>query len=69
MIDFGIDFKFITKSGSWLAFGDHRAQGREGMREYLKENPDAAQELEAKILAKLHTDPDAIPIVPPDKDE
>ncbi len=69
LIDFGIDFKFITKSGSWLAFGDHRAQGREGMREYLKENPDAAQELEAKILAKLHTDPDAIPIVPPDKDE
>lgn len=69
LIDFGIDFKFMTKSGSWLAFGDHRAQGREGMREYLKENPEAAAELEAKILAKLHTDPDAIPIVPPDNED
>jgi recombination protein RecA len=65
LIDFGIEFKFMTKSGSWLAFGDHRAQGREGMREYLRENPDAAADLEAKIINKLHSDPNAIPIAPP----
>lgn len=48
MIDLALEHKIINKSGSWFSYGDERTQGREGLRQILKENP--------KLLAKLEQD-------------
>ena len=42
----------ILKSGAWFSYdGEKVAQGRERMREWLKKNPEKAQEIESKIRA------------------
>ena len=52
MIDLGVQFDVIGKSGAWFSYnGEKVAQGREKMRIYLKENPEVAKEIEAKIRA------------------
>ena len=50
LIDLGIEYGILTKSGAFYYYNDDKiAQGREKMREYLKENPQVAAELDAKI--------------------
>ena len=50
LIDLGIEYGILTKSGAFYYYNDDKiAQGREKMREYLKENPQIAAELDAKI--------------------
>jgi recombination protein RecA len=50
IIDLGVQFDVIGKSGAWFSYnGEKVAQGREKMRIYLKENPEIAKEIEAKI--------------------
>jgi recombination protein RecA len=50
IIDTGIQYDVIGKSGAWFSYnGDKVAQGREKMRQYLKENPELKAEIEAKI--------------------
>ena len=50
IIDTGIQYDVIGKSGAWFSYnGDKVAQGREKMRQYLKENPEVKAEIEAKI--------------------
>ena len=50
LIDIGLQYDIIGKSGSWFSYNDSKvAQGREKMRDYLKNNPDVAAEIEAKI--------------------
>jgi recombination protein RecA len=45
-----VDSKFVEKSGAWYSYGTERiGQGKENARQYLKENPRVAQELEAKL--------------------
>ncbi|MBO5334701.1 MAG: recombinase RecA [Clostridia bacterium] len=52
MIDLGVQFDVIGKSGAWFSYnGEKVAQGREKMRIYLKENPEVAKEIEGKIRA------------------
>ncbi len=52
IIDLGIACDVIAKSGSWFSYeGEKVAQGREKMREWLKDNPGKAQEIESKIRA------------------
>ena len=52
MIDLGVQFDVIGKSGAWFSYnGEKVAQGREKMRIYLKENPAVAKEIEEKIRA------------------
>jgi recombination protein RecA len=42
------------KSGAWYSYGDDRiGQGKDNVREFLKKNPDIAQEIEAKLRGKL----------------
>ncbi|MGV8137840.1 MAG: recombinase RecA [Mangrovibacterium sp.] len=51
IIDLGVTYNIIKKSGSWFSYGDSKlGQGREGVRTILKDNPELAQELEAKIF-------------------
>ena len=50
LIDLGVEYGILTKSGSWFSYNDEKvAQGREKMRELLKSNTALKAELEAKI--------------------
>ncbi len=50
IIDLGVDFEIIKKSGSWFSYGDTRlGQGRDAVKQLILDNPDLMDELEAKI--------------------
>lgn len=50
LIDMGSEHKVINKSGAWYSYGDERlGQGRENVRDFLKENPQMRDEIEQKI--------------------
>lgn len=50
IVDLGTELDIITKSGAWYSYGDNRlGQGRENVKEFLKENPQLAAEIEQKI--------------------
>ena len=52
VIDMGVTAGVVRKSGSWYTYGDQQlGQGKDGAGRYLREHPDTAQEIEAKILA------------------
>jgi len=54
LIDVGVEQNIVRKSGAWYTYdGDQLGQGKEKAREFLKENPDVAAEIEKKILEKL----------------
>lgn len=56
IIDFGVDLDIIKKSGSWFSYGDTKlAQGRDAVKQLLKDNPELAKELETKVREKLQT--------------
>ncbi len=51
IVDLGVDYGIIKKSGSWFSYGDTRlAQGRDAVKTLLKDNPDLASEIEGKIM-------------------
>jgi recombination protein RecA len=53
LIDLGVELGLITKSGAFYSFPDgEKRQGKPKAREYLKDNPQIAEELEAKIRAE-----------------
>jgi recombination protein RecA len=50
IIDLGSEHNIIKKSGSWFSYGDSKlAQGREAVKQVLRDNPDLSDEIEAKI--------------------
>jgi recombination protein RecA len=52
LLDLALLDKFVEKSGSWLNYGDLRlGQGRENAKQYLRDNPQIADEIAAKIVA------------------
>jgi recombination protein RecA len=54
IIDLGVANGIVDKAGSWYSYGDDRiGQGKENVREYLKQNPETSKEIEAKIRAIL----------------
>jgi recombination protein RecA len=54
IIDMGVEFGIINKSGSWFSYGsDKLGQGRDSVRQLLHDNPELAAEIEAKIRAKI----------------
>ena len=51
IIDLATEYDIIKKSGSWFSYGDSKlGQGREAVKELLKDNPELCEELEAKIM-------------------
>jgi len=51
VVDLGVEKGIIEKSGAWYSYGGTRiGQGRENVKEYMKNNPDTAQEIEDKII-------------------
>jgi recombination protein RecA len=54
IIDLGVKHGFVEKSGAWYSYnGERIGQGKENVRNFLKENPDIASEIESKIRAEL----------------
>ncbi len=54
LIDLGIAHRLVQKSGAWLSYGDVRlGQGRENARQFLREHPEVAGEIEAKLRETL----------------
>ena len=54
IIDLGVQHNIVDKAGSWYSYGDDRiGQGKENVREFLKNNPEMAAEIEEKIRRKL----------------
>ena len=54
IIDLGVDTDVIQKSGSWFSYnGQKLAQGREAAKQLMYDNPELAEELEAKIMEAL----------------
>ena len=49
IIDLGVQLDIIDKGGAWFTVGETRLQGKEAVREYLKQNPDVCDEIEQKI--------------------
>ena len=50
----GVEANIVEKSGAWYSYGGERiGQGKDNAREFLKENPEMAKEIEAKIREKL----------------
>ena len=54
LVDIAVNNEIIKKSGAWFSYGESRiAQGRENAKQYLKDNPEIADEVEAKIREKF----------------
>ena len=54
LIDLGVEHGIVRKSGAWYTYdGDQLGQGKENARQFLKDNPDLAADIEQKILMKL----------------
>lgn len=65
LVDLGTEHGVIEKSGAWYTYGDDRlGQGRENTKQFLKENPDLAAEIEGKIRATMGIDGQAAPAEP-----
>ncbi|MFA6808371.1 MAG: recombinase RecA [Eubacteriales bacterium] len=62
IIDVGSEIELVVKSGSWYSYnGERLGQGRENAKDFLRQNPDIANEIETKIRAMIFTKPDETP--------
>ncbi len=54
IIDLGVQYNIIKKSGSWFSYGETRlGQGRDTVRKLIKDNIELAEEMEAKIMEAI----------------
>ena len=54
LVDLGVKYDLVQKSGSWFSIGEERiGQGRDNAKAYLRDNPEAAEALEAAIRAEV----------------
>ena len=54
ILDLGVEYGIVKKSGSWFSYGDTKlAQGRDASKAVIKDNPELAAELEAKIVEAI----------------
>ena len=54
LVDLGVEFDIIKKSGSWFSYGETKiGQGRDAVKQILKDNPELKEEIQAKVRAAL----------------
>ena len=54
IIDLGVDFEIIKKSGSWFSYGDRKiGQGRDAVKEALKNDAALMEEIELRVRAAM----------------
>jgi recombination protein RecA len=69
LIDLGVEHSIVRKAGAWYTYeGDQLGQGKENARNFLRDNPDLANEIEKKLKEKLGVGPqlDATATAKPD---
>ena len=55
LLDLGVKYGIVDKAGSWFNYGEGRlGQGKDNSREFLKNNPEIADEIERKLRAAMH---------------
>lgn len=70
IIDIGTDLNILQKSGSWYSYdGTKLGQGREGVKQFLMDNPGLASELEKKIKDKFLSGAEVLKTEPATKEE
>jgi len=58
IVDLGVELNIVKKAGSWFSYGETRlGQGREGVKQLLKDNPELADALEKKIIEAMAVTP------------
>ncbi len=58
IVDLGVEYDVIQKSGSWFSYGGTKlAQGRDAVKDLLKDNPELAEEIEVKVREKIEEGP------------
>jgi recombination protein RecA len=61
ILDLAVDLNIIKKSGSWFSYGENRlGQGRDTVKQIIKDNPELMEELEAKIKTTVAGNADAL---------
>ena len=59
LIDMGVELNILKKSGSWFSYGETRlGQGRDAVRNLLRDNPELSEEIEGKIKAAVQGTPE-----------
>jgi recombination protein RecA len=54
LLDLAVDRRIVEKSGTWFAFGgDRLGQGRENVKQFLKDNPTIFKSIEEKVRKEL----------------
>ncbi len=62
LIDLGVECGLIRKAGAWFTYdGEQLGQGKENARNYLKSNPEVADEIERRILSQLGIGAEQVP--------
>ena len=70
IIDLGVKAGVIEKSGSWFSWNSQRiGQGRDNVREFLKNNPDMAAEIEAQVRGKSTDIEEELLVGPTEEDD
>lgn len=61
IIDLGVELDIVRKSGSWFSYGETKlGQGRDSVKELLRDNPELAEEIEAKVRDVYFGKPDEV---------
>jgi recombination protein RecA len=55
LVDLGVKFELIEKSGSWFTYGDIRVQGKDTLKDYILNDPVLSERLEAEIRNKMQS--------------
>ncbi len=64
LLDMGVANKIVSKTGAWFSYGDMRiGQGRENAKQFLKDNPEVANELESKLRSIMGTPDCAVEMI------
>jgi recombination protein RecA len=67
LIDMGVEHGIVRKAGAWYTYdGDQLGQGKENSRNFLRDNPELANDIETKIKEKLGVGVDAVVAAPED---
>ena len=54
ILDLGVQYNIIQKSGSWFSYdGQKLGQGRDAVKQLMKDNPELCEELEAKVVETI----------------
>jgi recombination protein RecA len=61
VLDLGVDLGVVDKSGSWFSYNGNRlGQGRDAVKDLIKDNPELMEEIEMKIKEKVKGDDSAL---------